>query len=511
MWKGRLALVAALLLETANCSCFSDDSAAGVCLLQLGSSSSRLFSAARLSKLHEEARKTIAKEAEQVAGRIRSGNQELSQDEREHLARMFQQTYQFSAAKAWSIFEKDNTTLVSTGDIRQMWLRDSSVQNEVYLPLAARSDGVYAVLASIMKRQVRFMSEDMYASAFDPLGPNKEECPRTQSCPNCRCDTCQPACGPFTYQHDFELDAPLFVMKFHYDAWKATGKTAHLDQDFAVVAREVLELLRTEQHHNAKSQYFYKAEKSQVADGTGLVWSFARPSDDQTELGYNIPQNMMVVVVTSMISEMASEVLKDKGLSKEAADISNEVEAAIEKYAVGQQGNNSKMYAFEVDGKGRQLFLDDANMPNLLWLPFLGYKDRLVLYQDTRRYDLSARNPNFFQDQQQQQEQAFPVADSGRSPVEGLGSTHESHGLRPGGSRECRGHCIWHLGLIAEGTTSQNKSEKVRILREILKTDASTNLLHEGFSPENPSQYNRDQFGWADSFFARWMLKDFAS
>ncbi|CAE8626310.1 unnamed protein product [Polarella glacialis] len=114
-----------------------------------------------------------------------------------------------------------------------MWLRDSSVQNEVYLPLAARSDSVYSVLLSIMKRQVRVVYEDIYGSAFyshtgrgRDEGPNKEQCLKSRSCPNCCCDTCQPACGPFTYQLGFELDASRFVVSFTTMLGKLQAKRA---------------------------------------------------------------------------------------------------------------------------------------------------------------------------------------------------------------------------------------------------------------------------------------------
>ena len=53
--------------------------------------------------------------------------------------------------------------------------------------------------------------------------------------------------------------------------------------------------------------------------------------------------------------------------------------------------------AYEVDGYGNQLFMDDANVPSLLALPYLGaitLKD--PLYREPRKFALSTANPYFF-------------------------------------------------------------------------------------------------------------------
>merc|ERR1711988_1902842 len=137
-------------------------------------------------------------------------------------------------------------------------------------------------------------------------------------------------------------------------------------------------------------------------------------------------------------------------------------------------------------------------MPNLLWLPYLGYADRLGLYNATRRVALSRRNPNFVEGH----------CEGGICNVKGLGSQHESHGLHHLPGKQCYHACIWHLGLVTQGLTATTAQEKVRVLKWILGSDAGSNVLHEGFDPDDPTTYNRDWFGWADSWFASWILDE---
>jgi meiotically up-regulated gene 157 (Mug157) protein len=46
--------------------------------------------------------------------------------------------------------------------------------------------------------------------------------------------------------------------------------------------------------------------------------------------------------------------------------LAQEIEAGIEKFAL-----INGIYAYEVDGLGNALFIDDANVPSLLSLPYL--------------------------------------------------------------------------------------------------------------------------------------------
>merc|ERR1712232_435547 len=111
--------------------------------------------------------------------------------------------------------------------------------------------------------------------------------------------------------------------------------------------------------------------------------------------------------------------------------------------------------------------MDDANMPNLLWIPYVGYNNGNGLYHRTRDFILSANNKNYFRG----------------GVATGLGSQHHSFGLSTKSLGQCTGSCIWHLGLIMQGMTATGREERRKCMQMILATDADQGLLHEGFDP----------------------------
>jgi hypothetical protein len=449
----------------------------------------------------DEARRAVQKDAQSESEKLKElyqGSKELSS---EKLASIFENTYRFSIDHSYKIFDEDKTVFVNTGDIAQMWLRDSSFQMHVYLKLAKKSaegSAIRRVLEAAMARQRRFILDDNYGSAFYEShgpgideGPNKNSCPPSADCPDCSCSDCAPACGRYTYQKDFELDSLLFPLLLHYNYWKETGSTNHFNQELVDVMKASMKVMRVEQNHQSQSQYYYKPVDGQVSDGIGLVWSFALPSDDQAGSRYNIPENIMAANVLQKAAEIAEGPLKQPKLAKDMRALSAEIDAAVNKYGVVKDKDGKDMFCFSTDGKGMHDEFDDANLPNLLWLPYLKLdtsREKDSVYETTRRFVLSTQNKNYF----------------GVGQFHGLGSQHLTE-------NNCGAECIWHLGLAMQGLTATSRAEKVKVMNELLDSDADTHLMHEGFSASDPRAFNRKEFGWADSMFAEWVLRDWAN
>jgi meiotically up-regulated gene 157 (Mug157) protein len=304
----------------------------------------------------------------------------------------------------------------------------------------------------------------------------------------------------------------------------------------------LVDLLKTEQQHSASSPYYYKPLPNAFADQTGMVWSFARPSDDQTELGYNVPQNLMAVSVLSKLGAMNDALWLDADLALGLSTLKQEIEVGIKTYGIlipasapdDDDDDSVVVFAFETDGWGNTTspVLDDANMPNLLWLPYLGFDEEAFppgIYENTRKLILSASNLNWFENPAAAEVSILTTGDV--AAVVGLGSQHQSLGLRPQWpGQECTEQCVWHLGLVMQGMTAADHateeggdkgggnddddgggdSEKAKCLQLVLDT-AFHGLMHEGFNVANTSNYNRDYFGWANALFSEWVLSDFVS
>ena len=216
-----------------------------------------------------------------------------------------------------------------------------------------------------------------------------------------------------------------------------------------------------------------------MKSGIGLTWSGFRPSDDACVYGYLIPSNMFATVVLGYMQTIALEVLDDELLAAEAASLKEEIHNAIESLAIVKNEYYGRIYAYEMDGFGQYLLMDDANVPSLLAMDYLGYEasDREVV-ENTRRFILSSGNPYYYEG----------------TCAKGIGSPH----TRP--------DYIWHISLAIQGLTSRTREEKLAILQTMKNTDAGKGMMHEGFCVNDPSKYTREWFSWANAMFCELAL-----
>ena len=375
---------------------------------------------------------------------------------------------------------EDGTMFVLTGDIPAMWLRDSTAQVTHYIPLS-RDAEFASILEGVIKRQLMYIEIDPYANAF-----NKE--------PNGKGHvTDLPKQGPWVYERKYEVDSLCYPIRLLYLYWKASGNTSIIAERLEAVAKIIVEQWKIEQHHIEKSPYLFIREKYRVPwdtihNGgkgnpvayTGMTWSGFRPSDDGCEYGYLTASEMFAVVVLGYMSEMLRSVCKNEALADECDALREQIDAGIQKYCIVDHPKYGKIYACETDGDGNYCMIDDANVPSLLSIPYIGYAPiDDPIYQNTRKFLLSKDNPFYF-------EGAY---------ANGIGSRHTPE------------HYVWHLALVMQGLTSTDKDEIKEIIDMIVNTDADTGYLHEGFHVDDPNKFTRKWFTWPNSLFAEFVEK----
>ena len=209
-----------------------------------------------------------------------------------------------------------------------------------------------------------------------------------------------------------------------------------------------------------------------------MTWSGFRPSDDACRYGYLVPSNMFATVVLDHVAKVAREVWSDSTLATAALDLRAQIETGLQQHARVEY-DGEQIYAYEVDGLGHHHMMDDANVPSLLALPYLGYCEADdPVYLATRRFVLSEANPYFYTGSQ----------------ASGIGSPHTPEGY------------VWHIALSMQGLTATTVEEMDRIIDMLEATDGGTGFMHEGFHPDDPSIYTREWFAWANSIFSEFVM-----
>ncbi len=397
----------------------------------------------------------------------------------EKLSQMFQNCYG-STAKTTTKFLENGEAFVFTGDIAAMWLRDSSAQVVHYLPFVREYPILSELVQGLIKRQMRYILIDPYANAFnEEANGNCWEVDITES-------------TPWNWERKYEIDSLCYPVWLLHEYYSRTGDKSIFTEEVKKVFATILELWKREQRHDTDSKYSFIRKNCPPSDTltregrgeptayTGMTWSGFRPSDDACKYGYLIPSNMFAAVVLGYMSEYAGNIYHDNSLAEEAEHLKNEIENGIHQYGILHDDEFGDIYAYETDGMGNYNLMDDANVPSLLSIPWLKYKGvQDPIYQNTRRFVLSKRNPYYYEG----------------TYAKGIGSPHTPD------------RYIWHIALTMQGLTAQSQEEKDGLLALLMNTDAEKQVMHEGFFCDDPKQFTREWFAWANSLFALFVMQ----
>jgi len=378
------------------------------------------------------------------------------------------------------VIEGKPDTYVITGDINAMWLRDSSAQVWPYLQFVNEDKKLKDLVAGVINRQTKCILIDPYANAFND-GPG--ESPWENDVTDMK---------PELHERKWEVDSLCYPIRLAYGYWKTTTDVSIFDEDWKSAMKLVLKTFKEQQRKDGKSHYRFMRETAWSTDSlplggygnpinpVGLIVSSFRPSDDATTFSFLVPSNHFAVVSLKQLSEILTEVIKDTLFASECVNLADEVQEALNKYANAEHLNFGKIYPYEVDGFGNKLFMDDANVPSLLSLPYLNaVSSENVLYKNTRKFLFSKNNPYYFE---------------GKAG-NGIGGPHAGLGK------------IWHLSVIMRGITSTDENEIVDCLDLLKSTHANTGFMHESFDKDDASKFTRSWFAWANTLFGEFILK----
>ncbi len=376
---------------------------------------------------------------------------------------------------------EDQSSFVITGDIPAMWLRDSAAQVRPYVKYAKEDASLRKILEGVIQKQAEFVCMDPYANAFNESANGAGHKDETEL-------------NDHVWERKYEVDSLCAPLYLAYTYWKTVGTDGFFSPEIKKMIENVVSTFKTEQDHS-KSQYSFTRHDCVKSDTlpnrghgrpvnvTGMTWSGFRPSDDCCKFGYLIPANMMAVKALTFGKEICEEVYKDLELADACEKLAEEINDGILDYGIVDHPKYGKIYAYETDGFGNYNLMDDANSPSLLAMPYLGVceKDDSI-YQNTRNFILSEDNPY------------YAVGKYAR----GVGSPHTAPGF------------VWHIGIVMQALTSVDSKEIMDCLQMLADTHDNTNFMHESFNPDNPSEYSRPWFAWANTLFAE-MLESLMS
>ena len=400
----------------------------------------------------------------------------------EELAWMFENCFPNTLDTTVTYSEENGKpdSFVITGDIHAMWLRDSTAQVWPYLPLINEDEQLQKLFQGLINRQTKCINIDPYANAFNK---GKE---------GSHWESDQTEMKPELHERKWEIDSLCYAIRLAYYYWKKTGDTSCFDSDWKNSMKAIVKTFKEQQRKENQGPYRFLRNTSKPTDTlpgngygnpikpVGLIVSSFRPSDDATILPFLIPSNYFAVVSLRQMNEILNHLKAEPQLAKNASDLAIEVEKALEKYASSQHLNFGETLAFEVDGFGNQMFMDDANIPSLLSLPYLGAIDgKSLLYQNTRKYILSENNPWYFVGKY----------------AKGIGGPHVGVNM------------IWPMSIIMQAMTSSSDEEIADCLKTLIRTHADTGFMHETFHKDDPKNFTRSWFAWANTLFGELILK----
>lgn len=299
---------------------------------------------------------------------------------------------------------------------------------------------------------------------------------------------------PGLHERKWEIDSLCYPIRLAYHYWKETNDNTPFDDEWVQAQENTYKTFVEQQRKDGTSPYVFSRTTSRGTDTlqidglgypvnpVGLICSSFRPSDDCTIFLFLIPSNLFAVTSLRQSAEILRKVKNNTTLAAKMETLAQEVETAVNRYGIVDHPDHGRIYAFEVDGFGSRMMMDDANVPSLLSLPYLGAVDvNDEVYQRTRNFVLSEKNPFFFKGK----------------VAEGIGGPHIGRDM------------IWPMAIIMRAMTSTNDNEIRTCIETLRNTHGDTGFMHESFHKDDPKKFTRHWFAWTNTLFGELLWKTY--
>jgi meiotically up-regulated gene 157 (Mug157) protein len=341
----------------------------------------------------------------------------------------------------------NDSIFVKTGDIPDMWIRDSTAQ---VWPL--RDDG--PLVEKVLNMQSFFILQDPYANSYRD---HKVQSPTREDLKLGR--------EGWVATRNYELDSGCYFIRLLHYAWKHHDLSV---QKYRQTVETLVNTWKTEQYHEEKSPYRYpelpRNGLGTPVNWTGMTWSGFRPSDDACTYGYHIPSNLFAAKALEYVMGMFPDI-------EQANVLRQQILKGVQEHGTWADNDGKKRYCYEVDGLGGCNKMDDANVPSLLSIPYIdpdGYGH--VIWKNTYDWIWSSKNPYFFTG----------------TAAEGIGSPHTPHNY------------IWPMSIIIRGIVDPVQCQ---VMKALVEKTMTHNTIHESFEKDNPHRLTREDFAWPNALY----------
>ncbi|KAK4086100.1 hypothetical protein PCL_06851 [Purpureocillium lilacinum] len=424
----------------------------------------------------------VEKVIQDIKGRLRDPD----------LARLFENAFPSTLDTTVKYFDpKSNLAFIVTGDITAQWLRDTGNQFAHLYKLLPLDKDLQALVKAIINTEARYISKYPYCGAFQP--PPESGLKPTVNDYALKVRVNPPVDNHTVFECKYELDSLAGFLKISRSYYANTKDASFINDNWLAALDQITNVLRNQSQSTWSNDFEFTSYynwtgltgslsppvpnggNGEPKQANGLVACSHRPSDDLCVFNYITSDNAMMAVELGHVSDMLKTLKKEDALSSKLARYS-----AIIRNAVWQNTQTPNgIFAYETNGFGGQYVMDDANVPSLVSLPYLGFLPRNdSTYIKTKKAMFSRANPYF-------------AIGQGFS---GIGGPH-ADATHP-----------WPMSQISGIYGTDDDDEIKSRLALILENTSGLGLIHESVNIYNASEFTRPWFAWANSYFGEMIL-----